>query len=214
MRFPFAELEAKLGYTFEDKTLLKTAFTHVSYAKPHGEEDNERLEYLGDAVLGMLIAKWQYANPAKPPEGVMTTERKTLVCEDALLKKVEEMGISKHLRFEGGKANVGGKTFSSLYEAIIGAIYLDGGQSQAEQFLFRHFPKAQLGRNYKGELQEYLQGLGKPIPVYTHEKTGKDNAPTFVCRVTSQGKTGEGAGVSKRSAEQAAAKALLAQLKG
>ena len=214
MRLPIEEIQQKLGYTFTDATLLATAFTHVSYAKTHGGKDNERLEYLGDAVLGMLIAKWQYAQPTLLSEGEMTSQRKTLVCEEALLQKIKEMDVCRYLLFEGGQANVGAKTYASLYECIIGAIYLDGGETQAEQFLFRHFPAAKMECNYKGELQEYLQSQGKPIPEYKHTKRGKDNAPTFVSEVSFQGKKGVGEGASKRLAEQNAAKALLETLKG
>ena len=213
MTFPFTELENKLGYTFQDKTLLKTAFTHVSYAKTHGGADNERLEYLGDAVLGMLIAKWQY-DGEKRSEGEMTKERMRLVCESALYQTVQGLDLTKYLRYQGGQACIGEKTVSSLYETLIGAIYLDGGIEQANAFLLKHFPKIDAQINYKGKLQEYLQEKGFPLPVYETNKTGKDNAPTFYTTATANGKSGKGQGSDKRSAEQNAAKALLKILQG
>lgn len=211
--FPYAEIESLIGYTFTDKSLLLTAFTHSSHAKLHGEEDNERLEYLGDAVLGLLIAKWQYDGKRKN-EGEMTKERMRLVSEGALYQTVQALGLTKYLRYQGGQANVGEKTVSSLYETLIGAIYLDGGLESANAFLMGHFPKADAQLNYKGKLQEYLQTKGYPLPMYATKKTGKDNAPTFFTTATACGEIGEGHGGDKRSAEQNAAKALLEKLQG
>ena len=211
--FSYEQIETLIGYVFQDKSLLRTAFTHSSYAQQHGGEDNERLEYLGDAVLGFLIAEWQYASSQKS-EGDMTKERMRLVSEGALYQTVLGLGLDKYLLYQGGQANVGGKTVSSLYETVIGAIYLDGGLEQANAFLLRHFPKTDVQVNYKGKLQEYLQDKGYPLPTYQTKKTGKDNAPTFFTTVTAAGKTGEGVGSDKRSSEQSAAKSLLQQLQG
>ena len=208
MPFPYAEIERLIGYTFRDKQLLMTAFTHSSHAKAHGGEDNERLEYLGDAVLGLLIAQWQYSG-SKQSEGEMTKQRMRLVCEGALYNTVQSLGLAKFLRYQGGQANVGEKTISSLYETLIGAIYLDGGLQQANEFLLKNFPQAEMQSNYKGKLQEYLQTKGYALPVYQTTKTGKDNAPTFFATVTACEKTGKGTGGDKRSAEQTAAKSLL-----
>ena len=210
--FPYQKIEKRIGYQFQNKDLLLTAFTHSTYAQTHGGEDNERLEYLGDAVLGLLIAEWQYATKAQT-EGEMTKQRTRLVNETALYRAVQTLGVSKYLRFQGGQANVGEKTVSSLYETLLGAIYLDGGMAKAKQFLFDHFPKADSQINYKGKLQEYLQNKGLPLPVYQTKKTGKDNAPTFFTTVTAVGKTGKGQGSDKRSAEQNAAQSLLKELK-
>ena len=211
--FPYEQIERIIGYAFQNKELLLTAFTHSSYAKTYGGEDNERLEYLGDAVLGLLIAKWQY-DGKRSSEGEMTKERMRLVSEGALYQTVKALALEQFLRYQGGKANVGEKTISSLYETLIGAIYLDGGLSQAREFLLRHFPKSDAQINYKGKLQEYLQDKGYPLPVYQTNKTGKDNAPTFFTTATAAGKTGEGVGSDKRSSEQAAAKSLMEQLQG
>ena len=209
--FPYEQIERLAGYTFQDKALLLTAFTHSSYAKAHGGEDNERLEYLGDAILDLLVAEWQYAGN-RGNEGEMTKERMRLVNEGALYRTVKGMGLEQFLLYQGGQANVGEKTVSSLYETLIGAIYLDGGLSAAREFLLRHFPKSDTQVNYKGKLQEYLQDKGCPLPTYQTNKTGKDNAPTFFTTAKAAGKIGEGVGSDKRSSQQAAAKSLLEQL--
>ena len=115
---------------------------------------------------------------------------------------------------EGGKANVGKKTVSSIFEAVAAAIYLDGGYDQAKRFILRYavFKKSRGCQNPKGALQELLQSQGKALPTYTCEKSGKDNAPVFRCQVTAQNKTAYGEGGSKKQAEQLAAENLLKEL--
>lgn len=211
--FNAEKLEKKLGYIFKDKSLLKKAFTHSSYANAHGVESNERLEYLGDAVLQLLVSERQYAKNGGESEGEMTKRRQALVREAALLAAVEEMGIAEDLLAEGGKANIGKKTLSSLYESALAAVYLDGGYEAAKAFALRH-PLFGKNENYKGELQEFLQKRKKALPEYSFQKEGRDDKPSFVCKASADGETGEGAGMSKRSAEQVAAKALLDKLKG
>ena len=215
MNFPFAEIENKIGYTFRDKALLKEAFTHSTYANAFGCKDNERMEYLGDAVLQLVVTEWQYQHDQKADEGTMTRGRQKLVCEDALLDAVQDLGLEKYLLVSGSRANVGKKTVSSLFETVIAAIYLDGGYASAKKFVFKfgldHMQPQ--GQNAKGALQEYLQDRGKTPPTYTTEKTGKDNAPTFRANVSALGKSATGEGKSKKQAEQAAAAALLRLLK-
>ena len=121
-----AAIEKKIGYVFSNKTLLKTALTHVSYARAHGGADNERLEYLGDAVLELLITEKQYFDSVST-EGAMTKNRQSLVSKLPLKEAVLRMGVAEHLRYFGGKDNVGDKTVSSLYESLLAAVYLDGG---------------------------------------------------------------------------------------
>ena len=214
MSFPRAEIETKIEYAFQDERLLQTAFTHSTYSNAHGGKDNERLEYLGDAVLQLIVTEWQIQT-SKAQEGALTQNRQKLVCEDALYEAVKGMDIAKYLLISGGKANVGKKTISSLFETIIAAIYLDGGYAPAKAFVHRFLLTDNRAKesNPKGELQEYLQSIGADLPVYESKKEGKDNAPTFVCQVTAQGKSAQGTGSSKRQAEQAAAAALLAQLR-
>lgn len=203
------QIEQKIGYVFSDKELLKTAFTHVSFAKANGCADNERLEYLGDAVLELLITERQYYDSVST-EGAMTKSRQRLVSKQPLKEAIQRMDVAQYLRFLGGKDNVGDKTVSSLYESLLAAIYLDGGMEAARAFVGRH-PLVQTERssNHKGDLQEYLQKQGKQLPVYRFQKQGPDNAPTFFCEVLADGVKGQGSGATKREAEQLAARQLL-----
>jgi ribonuclease-3 len=208
------EIESKIGYVFKNKALLETARTHSSYAKVHGVADNERLEYLGDAVLELLISEKQYFDGVSS-EGSMTKTRQGLVSKQPLKIAIEKKGLKDAIRFVGGEDNIGDKTVSSLYESLLAAVYLDGGLEEARAFVARH-PLGQEEKieNYKGALQEYLQRQGFPVPEYKElAKLGKDNAPTFRVVVSAQGKSAEGEGTTKRAAEQEAAKALLAILK-
>ena len=203
------QIEQKIGYVFSDKELLKTAFTHVSFAKANGCADNERLEYLGDAGLELLITERQYYDSVST-EGAMTKSRQGLVSKQPLKEAIQRMDVAQYLRFLGGKDNVGDKTVSSLYESLLAAIYLDGGMEAARAFVGRH-PLVQTERssNHKGDLQEYLQKQGKQLPVYRFQKQGPDNAPTFFCEVLADGVKGQGSGATKREAEQLAARQLL-----
>ena len=210
----FSAIERLLGYSFQNRGLLEAALTHVSYARVYSGSDNERLEYLGDAVLELLITEKQYFESVST-EGSMTKTRQTLVSKLPLKAAVDRMGIAKYLRFVGGKDNVGDKTISSLYESLLAAVYLDGGMDEARAFLQRHplLGGEDSSGNHKGDLQEFLQKQGKQLPVYTFEKEGLDNAPTFICKANAQGQYGEGKGATKRAAEQLAAKELLLKLK-
>ncbi|MBQ7923933.1 MAG: ribonuclease III [Clostridia bacterium] len=215
MHAVFSEIEEKIGYRFRDKDLLKEAFTHATYAHLHGGKDNERVEFLGDTVLQFAITDYLYKKYPEKTEGELTRLRAKLVCEESLLGAVENYGLGKYLRVEGSKANVGKKTYSSLFETVTGAIYLDGGYEQAKEFIFRSglVESAPKDKDAKSLLQEYLQGLHKEPPKYASVKEGKDNAPTFRCQASALGKTATGAGKSKKSAEQEAAKRLLTLLR-
>ena len=213
--FPYADLEKKLGYQFKDKALLKEAFTHSTYANMHGGKDNERMEYLGDAVLQLVVTEWQYFDNAKAEEGELTRQRQKYVCGDALDEAVRGLGLEKYLLLEGGRANVGKKTVSSLFETVVAAIYLDGGYEPAKTFIVKHgrLETEEIPTNYKGELQESLQRRGLELPKYQAEKTGKDNAPVFTAVATAEGESASGQGGSKKEAEQFAAKALIEKLR-
>lgn len=209
-----AIVEKKIGYTFRNKALLETALTHTSYALAFGGADNERLEYLGDAVLQLLVSEKQYFESMQS-EGTMTKKRQGLVSKRPLKEAVVQMGLAEHLRYFGGEDNVGEKTVSSLYESVLAAIYLDGGIDAARTFLAAHplTESLESGGNFKGDLQEFLQKQGKPLPAYSFEKDGQDNAPIFRCVAMADGEKGRGRGATKRAAEQAAAKDLLEKLK-
>ncbi|MBO5411623.1 MAG: ribonuclease III [Clostridia bacterium] len=210
MAFPYAEIEKKIGYTFRNKSLLEQAFRHSTYANARGGEDNERMEYLGDAVLQLAITEWQYTGKTDG-EGKMTRERQKIVCEKGLLHAVENLGIEQYLLFEGSKENVGKKTLSSLFETVVAAIFLDGGYAPAKKFVLKKaiLSAGETTKNYKGALQEFVQARNETRPIYQTNKTGKDNDPWFVAKVTALGKSATGQGKSKREAEQRSAKELL-----
>ena len=211
MRIPIAELEEKIGYEFKDKNLLRQAFVHSSYGRLKGLEDNERMEYLGDAVLQMVVTEWQYLRDGSD-EGKMTSDRQKLVCEETLLAEVHELGIEKYLLYAGSLSqNVGKKAVSSLFETLVAAIYLDGGYEPVKKFILKRMSDRDT-TNYKGELQELLQSKGESLPVYETVKYGMDNAPTYEATATALGVVGKGEGRSKKSAEQLAAKDLLDKL--
>lgn len=199
-----AKIEQKIGYTFRDKSLLSTCFTHSSYANRNGGESNERLEFLGDAVLGFLAAEQLYGRGGS--EGEMTAARIRLVSAKPLEDAVRRMGLEKYLRTVG---TAGEKSVSSLFEALAAGIYLDGGMQAARTFVMRHLP-ASAEPNYKGELQEFLQGRHMETAQYTVvSRTGEAHAPRFVVEAAGGGQAALGEGGSLRAAEKAAAKSLL-----
>lgn len=218
--FPIAEAEEKIGYVFKDKNLLIEAFTHVTYANKFGVKSNERLEFLGDAVLEMAVSENLYAAFPDSTEGEMTNLRQRYVAKPPLEKAAEKLGIVKYLLYYGGAAdNVGKKAKSSLTESVIAAIYLDGnctkggGYENAKSFINANV-EFSAEENYKGDLQEFAQGRGQALPVYREEKkSGVNNAPLFVVTVEACGKSARGEGETKQSAECEAAKKLLAILK-
>ena len=212
--FPFAEIENKIGYTFHNKKLLEQAFTHSSYSNRYGVPDNERLEYLGDAVLQLVVTEWQYRNETHLAEGKLTAKRQKLVCKDALDSAVDALGVWGYLLASGTEYNVRGKAKSSLFEAVTAAIYLDGGYKKAKQFILEHGNvrfDVQVG-NPKGELKEFLEKRGEKEPLYEVEKTGKDNSPYFHCTVYALGENAKGEGRTKKEAEATAAARLLWEL--
>lgn len=214
MQFPYSEIEEKIKYRFQNRELLLTAFTHSTYAHQYGDKDNERMEYLGDAILQLVVTEWQYATQQNATEGALTKERQKLVCEDALYDSVLSLGVEDYLRAVGRGDNVGKKTISSLFETLTAAIYLDGGYEAAKTFILSHglIREIQEVKNPKGALQEFLQQRGNPPPTYVCQKEGRDNAPTFFCKVEFEGIQATGIGQSKRAAEQEAAAKLLNRL--
>ena len=212
--FPYGIIEDIIGYSFQNKDLLVEAFTHSTYANKHGGKDNERLEYLGDTVLQLIVTEWQFLNNQEAQEGELTKERQTLVCEEALLEAVERVGVAQYLRIVGKSENVGRKTISSIFETLTAAVYLDGGYEAAKAFVYKHaaLRKTAQEKNPKSILQEYLQGQGREIPKYVCQKSGKDNAPIFVCEATVDTFSAKGVGGSKKAAEQEAAEMLYQML--
>lgn len=200
--------ERAIGYEFRDRELLITCFTHKSYANAFGGEHNERLEFLGDAVLGLVVSDMLYRDHLKSDEGELTNRRKQYVSKDALTPIAEKLALMQYLRLSGGKENLGAKTPSSLFEAVVAGIYLDGGLKEAEKFLSRHLEIAAV-IDYKTALQEYVQARSKRAPEYFDER---ETETGFVCGVRALGKTAEGEGTSKKAAQVSAAKQLLEKL--
>lgn len=203
-RADFSKIEEKLGYTFRDKDLLSTCFTHSSYANAHGGASNERLEFLGDALIGFLVAEELYG--AGGSEGKMTKQRIATVSQKPLESAVRAMGVG-YVYFSGSECNLGKKSISSLFEAITAGIYLDGGMEAARTFVREKLLP------YAGNYDDGKSKLNELFPhavVYEEcSRSGQDHAPCFTVCVNAGGKSAEGTGASKEEAEQAAAQALL-----
>ena len=213
IEFPYEEVEQKLGYVFTNKALLKQAFTHSSFANIWGDKDNERMEYLGDAVLELIVTDWQFEND-KRAEGKLSAARQHFVRKEALDSLIDGLGVYEYLIYSGSKDNLSDKTKSDLFEAIVAAIYLDGGYEKVKKFVLAHgnLSLNEQIHNYKGELQEWLQERGEEPPKYRSVKTGKDHAPIFKCVATALGESAEGEGKSIKEAEAFAANRLLWEL--
>lgn len=196
------EAERVLGYRFRDRELLRTCFTHKSYSNLCGAANNERLEFLGDAVLQLSVTEELFHDHTED-EGRLTELRKQYVSKSALERAERAAGLMRFLRYSGGKSNVSGKTPSNLFEAVVAGIYLDGGMEEVKAFLKRYLAGIET-ENYKTMLQEYVQGRTKSTPDYhTYESDGK-----YICRASALGESAVGEGESKKAAETAAAKKL------
>jgi len=213
-------VQEKLGYTFRNEALLQAALTHPSYAAEHRAEHYQRLEFLGDAVLELVSSRFLYEAFPKKSEGELTRMRAARVREESLAQAARRLELSGQIRLSQGEKRSGGadkpSILSDVIEAIIGAIYLDGGLECAEMLIHREILSQELPesvRDAKSRLQEVLQQSGK-MPVYELILAeGPSHAPTFAFRVCVDGKAiGEGRGSSKQAAQQAAAKDALEQL--
>lgn len=196
------EAEKAMGYAFSDKALLKTCFTHKSWANAVGGAHNERLEFLGDAVLELCVTETLYAS-LDEDEGKLTERRKQLVSMRALERAERRAGLMRFLRFSGGENNVSGKTSSNLFEAVVAGIYLDGGAGEAKKFLSRFLSETDAD-NYKSRLQEIVQERERRTPQYEV----RESEEGFVCTVRALGRSARGTGTSKKAAETEAAKKL------
>lgn len=222
------ELEARIGYTFRDPALLRLAMTHPSCRHEPGapEGDNQRLEFLGDAVIQMVLTDMIYHRFPSWDEGRMTRLRARLVNRGALETRAVRFDLGSALLLGKGEHKNQGRTRSSnladAFEALAGALYLDAGASTATEWVrtcFQDVLEAEAAApddfNAKGTLQELLQGRGKPTPVYELlEESGPDHAKHYVVAVLSEGREiGRGTGGSKKAAEASAASAALESLK-
>jgi len=218
------KIEELLGYTFSDKELLFLAFTHRSFFNENRERvsgHNERLEFLGDSVLGLIVSGYLYNHLPSRSEGHLSHLRSHLVGAESCSLYTKKLGIEGFLMLgKGEAANVGRgreRLLADLFEAIIGAMYLDGGWQASEVFFFRHFSDeveqamAEPLRNWKAELQNYGQKKTQRPPEYQIiEEVGPPHSKTFVIAAVIDGvEIGRGEGASKKLAEQAAAEDAL-----
>ena len=224
----FADLQARLAYTFRDEGLLRLALTHPSVAHESGEPTahNQRLEFLGDAVLQLILTHELYEKFPGFDEGPLTKGRAKLVNRRTLADHARALGLGTCLFLSRGEETSGGRerasTLADAFEALLGAIFLDGGFGEAREFISREFGAAfsKLNvppsiENPKGELQELLQSRSPVAPEYhVVSVTGPDHDRVFECTVQHGGmELARGSGKSKKAAESAAALAALKQLR-
>jgi ribonuclease-3 len=222
---PASGLSELIGYRFRDPSLLEQALTHSSVERSAGDprRDYERLEFLGDRVLGLVVAKLLYEGDPDAEAGSMAPRFTALVREETLAEIAEELGLGDFVILSRSERDAGGARkptiLADVCEALIGALFVDGGFAVAEGFVTRHWRgrtavAAGTGKDAKTALQEWAQSHGLPPPVY-HEvaRTGPDHDPVFTVEVevrTLPRRRGDG--TTKRRAQQAAAAALLAEL--
>jgi ribonuclease III len=219
------DLEAKLGHHFADGALIETALTHRSHAYRTGQErlqSNERLEFLGDSVLGLIVNEYLFRRYPDRSEGELTKMKSLVVSRAVLSRAAERLDLGRHLILAPGEVDAGGRTRSSIlsdaFEAVLGALYLDGGLGPVQRFVQRGLlvtleqtlADHQLV-NYKSLLQEKVQAQLKTPPRYKVTSTsGPDHAKRFVVEVVVRGRVlGRGDGNSKKLAEQRAAREAL-----
>jgi ribonuclease III len=213
-----AALESALGHGFSDRRLLVMAITHSSL--PRHESNYERLEFLGDRVLGLVVAEMLYRTYPHEKEGDLAKRLTVLVQQKALVSVAGSLGLAAHVRLSAGERKAGGTLKDTIMadavEAVIGAIYLDGGLGAARQFIEARWQglictQSPPPEDPKTKLQEVVQGRGLPLPVYRLvSKSGSDHEPVFDVEVTVQGMGSAHATAStKRTAEKQAAQQLL-----
>jgi len=220
------DLEAAIGYRFKNITLLQNALTHSSYANERwhdGLMSNERLEFLGDSILGMVVADHLYKNFPDRPEGELTRMRADMVCETSLALIAAQLDLGQHLLLGHGEEQGGGRsrasTLADAVESVIAACYLDGGMEAAKAFIAKfvlcNVPVTRLqNRDYKTALQELVQQKKNQVLSYTLTgESGPDHDKKFFVDVALNGQVvGSGSGSSKKRAEQDAARAAMEKL--
>lgn len=229
MIFDIDECESRIGYSFKDKMLLRKCFTHSSYANEHGFEDNELLEFFGDAIIEFIVTEYLFTN-SYGDEGKLTGKRAEIVSKTPLLKAVKNLKIDEFILLGKGQENSrreDEKLYSSLFEAVAAGIYLDGGMSAAKKFvketIINEFERAEKQKDkekikekdHKSVLQEYVQKfkLGS-ISYELLYKKGPDHMPEFKSAVLLNGaRVAEAKGKSKKAAETSAAESALKKLK-
>ena len=222
------DLEAAIGYRFENITLLQNALTHSSYANERWHNSlmsNERLEFLGDSILGMVVAEYLYRTFPDRPEGELTRMRADMVCEQTLASVAGRIDLGRHLLLGNGEEQGGGRSRNSILadavESVIAATFLDGGMAAArkfiQQFILVEVPVTKLHNvDYKTALQELVQQKKNQVLSYRLTgESGPDHDKRFEVEVSLNGTVvGMGSGSSKKRAEQDAARAALEGLSG
>ena len=223
------ELEQKLNYTFRNRELLSEALNHSSYANEHrsaGVHSNERLEFLGDSVLGFVTAEFLFLHHPDLPEGDLTRIRAALVCEQSLFEVAQKLELGKYLKLGRGEEAGGGRERTSILadatEAVLAAVYLDGGMQPASDLIHRLILEAEREeaveerrRDFKTALQELVQRQADQVLAYRMAgESGPDHAKVFLAEVLLNDVViGSGSGHSKKEAEQSAAHAALSALR-
>ena len=222
----FAVLEEQLGYTFSDRAVLVNALTHTSFANEHFRKDshlksNERIEFVGDAVLGLVVAEYIYQNYPAMPEGRMSKLRASVVCEASLAKLAIMLNLDQHIKLGAGEEQSGGRKKASLladlFESVFGAIFIDGGFDAVKKVLLPLIVPEIIAKadnvvlsDYKSRLQELLGKNHIRAEYVIIDVKGPDHNRVFTARVNIEnGVSAEGSGRSKKEAEQAAAKTAL-----
>lgn len=224
--YDLKDLEERIGYHFKDQKLIKQAVTHSSFIneqKINRTEDYERLEFLGDAVLELVSSEFLFHRNKHMSEGELTKTRASMVCEPALAFCARDLELGQFMRLGKGEELTGGRERESItsdaMEALIGAVYLDGGMEPAREFINRYILKdlenKQLFYDSKSKLQELIQGvLKKEFHYELTEETGSEHDKTFAVEVVMENKSlGRGIGRTKKAAEQQAAYEALLSLK-
>ena len=222
-------LARELGIPFNDAGLLRLAFTHSSYVNENPSEgggSNERLEFLGDALIGLVVAERVYAEHPSRREGALTSMRAALVQDETLARVSRSLGLGRHLLMGRGELGSGGRergsNLAGLFEALAAAVYLDQGYEAARGFVLRSLSgemgalsdPAATPRNAKSQLQETLQARGREPPTYRIVAvSGRDHARTFTAEVLADGEPlARGSGPRKSAAEREAARVALERL--
>lgn len=214
-----AELEEKIGYKFKKREYLHRAMTHSSYSGGKNNGSNERLEFLGDSVLQITVSQYLFTNMTTVPEGGLTKLRASIVCENSLYNFANRIELGKYILLGKGEEMTGGRTRRSIladaFEAMIAAVYLDGGMDAAMAMIMRFVPsiealksgKVKLG-DYKTVLQEIIQkNPEEKVSYEVIESSGEQHKKRFTAQVLLNGQIiGKGSGLSKKEAEQEAAK--------
>ena len=218
-------LQNNIGYSFKSDTLLLNALTHSSYlneVKKGSAKSNERLEFLGDSVLGLVVSEYLYSNYPKHTEGELSKIRASVVCEASLAKIANKYQLGEYMRFSKGELRSNGKykpsVLADAVESLIAAMFLDGGFKPAKEFVLKNLESAIVesakyggdDEDYKSKLQEYAQSIGEIVSYEIISQSGPEHNATFEAQATINSiGSQKGIGTSKKRAEQQSAKNLL-----